>query len=430
MAGEALAGTGRAGGARYLDPKVAPPIEFAAGSLRAGISLPAGTPPITLAATVFNLEGQDHSSVYFPTLHPGTATYTVSLGGFCASTCRLVALRPSFASPSTKVTSDVHMTLRSLTASYSRSGAGRAGKQLSFGAGSPASWRAAPSAVSVSTKSGSRDVSFSLPGTYLGTQGILPSPADVPRPIPAVVTDQLASTDSPAPPDNTQSVPGLDGNAIDVAGEIEVPDLPRIGSDAALIDLTFAQLSQTGPAYPSYQVWMSSSAPASVIRRLEAEGVTITATQSAARLTSTESRGPLALAYTFMLFAAPGTAALASGAAAFALVSSSRRRREEMAALAVVGVTRRTVLTSVLTETGLVLATALVVGAAVGVGASDLALASLPEFAAGTSGVPIDRSAPWVAVAAVVGAFAVLFMITSAAVTYLVLSRHEGEDGR
>lgn len=420
--------------ARYLDPKVASPVEFAAGSLRAVITLPSGTPSISLAATVFNLAGQDHSSVYFPTLHPGTATYTVSLGGFCASTCRLVALRPSFASSSTEVTSDVHMTLRSLAASDSGPRRRGASRQLSFGAGSPASWRATPSAVSVSTRSGSRNVSFSLPGTYLGTQGILLSPADVPSPIPAVVTDQLASTDSPAPPDNSQSVPGLDGNAIDVAGEIQVPDLPRIGSDAALVDLTFAQLSQVGPAHPSYQVWMSSSAPASVIRRLEAEGVTVTSTQRAARLASRESRGPLALAYTFVLFAAPVAAALAAGAAAFALVSSSRRRREEMAALAVVGVTRRTVLASVLAETGLVLATTLAVGCAVGVGASDLALASLPEFAAGTSGVPIDHSAAWVAVVAVVGAFAALFAITSAVVTYLVLARRgredEGEGGR
>jgi len=93
----------------------------------------------------------------------------------------------------------------------------------------------------------------------------------------------------------------------------------------------------------------------------------------------------------------------------FVIVSDGRRRRNEIASLSMTGIPTRTLRRALLYENAVVLGVALVVGTIVGFVADSLALSSLPEFSAGSSGVPIatarTRSPPFFCA---VGALALL----------------------
>jgi ABC-type antimicrobial peptide transport system permease subunit len=150
-------------------------------------------------------------------------------------------------------------------------------------------------------------------------------------------------------------------------------------------------------------------------------GVTVRSSHSVQERVDALNKGPLALAYIFVLSCAPVAAVLAIGATAFALVATGRRRRRDLRALTVVGISRRTVVRSILLETGLVLGVALVLGTAVGVVASRLALSSLPQFPDGTGGVPISHVLPLRPLAVVVLALAVVFALITVTAPYVIL---------
>jgi hypothetical protein len=400
----------------YLSPATLPPIEFVGGSLRATIVLPPGAPSIDLSATVFNETSQDQSTIDMGTLRPGTGSYIGSLQGFCASTCRLVNLSPTAPSASPGARSTVHMTVETLAIGSP----GESWRNLPFGAGHPRSWSAVPAPAAVITRRATTGVSFSLPAQYLDTQAILLAPADVPNPVPAVVTDTFASVNAPAPPDDAQTVDGLDGGSFTAAGEIAVPALPEMGSDAALADLSFAQLLQTGPSHATFQVWLSGSAPPSIFDRLRALGVTVRSSRSAVERSALLDEGPLALAYRFVLYSSPVGGLLAIGAGAFGLLATGRRRRTDLRSLTVVGITQRTVVRSIVLESGIVLGVALLVGALAGVAATQQALSSLPEFPHGAGGVPLSDTLPLAQMFAVVVIMAIVLTLTAVTTTFLI----------
>jgi hypothetical protein len=85
---------------------------------------------------------------------------------------------------------------------------------------------------------------------------------------------------------------------------------------------------------------------------------------------------------------------------------------------------------ALLVENAMVLGVALVVGAAIGFATDSLAFTSLPEFAAGTGGLPISRAVP---ITPFLGAVAILALLLAGAVeltTRTVMrgnrARHDG----
>lgn len=402
---------------RYLTPTTTAPVAFTGASLGVTTTVSPGAPPLLLSATVFNETFQDEQTIVVGTLHPGTGTYFGRLDGFCDSTCRLVNLNPAATSIGAHAPAKVHLTVTMVAVTSARG----TSRDLAFGAGHPRSWTAYPSPVAVTTGDGTAGVSFALPTQYLNTQAVLLSPADVPNPIPSVVTDALAAVDAPTPPDATQTVENIDGGSLSVAGEIEAPTLPEIGTSAALVNLPFAQLSQIGLSQAVAQVWLGPGAPSSILHKLRASGVTVRSSESAQTRADALGKGPLALAYIFDLGCAPVAALLAIGATAFALLATGRRRRRDLRALTVVGITRRTVFRSILFETGLVLGVALVLGTVVGIVASRLALSSLPQFPDGTGGVPISHVLPLRPLAVTVLALAVIFALITVSAPFVIL---------
>ena len=71
------------------------------------------------------------------------------------------------------------------------------------------------------------------------------APADIPAALPTVLTTTAAAVDSPS--GGPSLIVGLDGASVKAHAIAEVPALPRVGDDAALVDLGMAQRVLSGP---------------------------------------------------------------------------------------------------------------------------------------------------------------------------------------
>ena len=143
--------------------------------------------------------------------------------------------------------------------------------------------------------------------------------------------------------------------------------MPRLGTSAVLVDLEYAdrQSTDTGLAITP-QVWLSARAPADVLDRLAARGLTVTEDRTAAQsLRQLDEQGP-ALALWFYVLAACLATALAAGALVLAAVVDRVRRVEDLSALRTQGLSRGAVSRATLwTYPALVLA-AVIAGLAIG----------------------------------------------------------------
>jgi ABC-type lipoprotein release transport system permease subunit len=182
-----------------------------------------------------------------------------------------------------------------------------------------------------------------------------------------------------------------------------------IGQNGTLVDLALAQRAIVSPEpYTSFQVWLSASASPTILRHLRADGIAIGPTTLASTRLSQLNHGGVALAYEIALLVSPIAALLAIGTMTFVIVSDGRRRRNEIASLSMTGIPTRTLRRALLYENAVVLGVALVVGTIVGFVADSLALSSLPEFSAGSGGVPIATAVPITPFFCAVGALALL----------------------
>jgi ABC-type antimicrobial peptide transport system permease subunit len=194
-----------------------------------------------------------------------------------------------------------------------------------------------------------------------------------------------------------------------------------------LVDFGLAQQAMTQGAgtLTKYQVWLTAGAPADMKARLAEQGVIVTSVVRAASFrTELDHTGP-AFAGGLFLVAAAAAALLAIGATVLAGLTTARRRAYELAALEAAGVPARTLRRATAIEQGLMLGIGLVVGVVAGVGGSALALPSTPFFVDDTIGPPSQHGLPLALLGMLVGALAVVFVLTSWVVARLV-SRQAG----
>jgi ABC-type antimicrobial peptide transport system permease subunit len=135
--------------------------------------------------------------------------------------------------------------------------------------------------------------------------------------------------------------------------------------------------------FATQQVWLSDTAPADAVQRLDRAGLQVVDTRTTAARRALLDRSAPALGLLLFAFAAAAAAVLAAGATAVALYLSGRRRSFELAAMLVVGAPRRSLVAAAVGEQLLVLGTALVLGVAGGLGAALLVLPAVPELPAG-----------------------------------------------
>jgi hypothetical protein len=369
--------------ASILNPPTEPPIYITGTALRATIDLTEPAPtPIALQANVFDETYQAMSIVDIGNLRPGLHSYTVPIPGDCNPTCRLVSMTPAWL-PDARHPSIGPAGVAFVLATLDAQARGRWSSV--GGVTNPAQWTA-PGAIGISRAAGG--LAFTLAAseyrsTFDDVQPVI-SVADTPAAIPVAFTDGLAQ---PANGTTTQ-IEGFDGNSINVVNRLNVPLLPGIGTSGTMVDISSAINSITSRAIDvSYQVWLASGAPSSIVDKLHAEGLVVLSSQSANVVANQLSHEGIALAYDLFIFAAIAAGVLAAASTLFAIRVAARRRSNELAALAAMGVARRTLMRAVLAESGIVLLAGILLGIIGGVVAVDLALPSVPELPS-TVGVP------------------------------------------
>jgi hypothetical protein len=395
--------------ARRLAPPEPAPAVVRGDTLRLDISTSAGTPPLTLYIDLFDEVNGTTSTVQLGPIVPGKRVYSAQLNGACPGTCRVVDMSPTWTNAHVRFPGTV---------------------RLGIGGFGTRAWKSNSAGVRIEHSPSLPGVVFDLPPQLVGHGGLLLSPASNEVRVPAIVTTGLEEHNPPTPPGNSISLVNLDGNPLNAAVIATVPTLPLVGTNGAMVDLRVAQRELTGPVTDSTdQVWLAHGASADILRRLQAMGVVIGATRRASTVRASLDRTGPALGYELMLIISPIAALLALGTIMFGIVADSRRRRGDLSALRVAGIRPRVVRRSLLLENVAVMATALVVGLAVGVGALALALPSLPEFVAGSDGLPVPTTVPLLAVGTAALALAIVFIVAVATTTWFALARRTPLEG-
>lgn len=330
-------------------------------------------------------------------LHPGAHSYSGTLSTSCPGGCRLVGVGlvpvPGRATPSS---GQIGLNLTRVTARSA------SGSEVSVPADlSAADWRATASGVR-DRRGPAGGVSFAIPAALLASYesalGALASPmasiADHPVNLPGVAGADALYGASQSGAATTVASQGIDGNTVSIDPVVSASALPRLGSDAVMVDLTLLDRTQVDPAEPgsSDEVWLGPRAPANALARLRAAGLRIASVQRAQSVFNGLQRTGPALAYDFMLFATIVALLAAAASTLGVLAASTRRRAGEFTALEVTGVRRAVLVRSLAIESAILAVTALFGAVAGAVGAA-MAIPSLPELS-GAAVAPLSYALP------------------------------------
>lgn len=389
-----LSAGGSARVSHLLVPKgLSPAVQLSGTELRMTVTATVNARPAPqLSADVIDEGSQTVYQVVFGSLTTGTSTYEASLAGMCPASCRLMDMAVAWSPPTVTPTKSGSAKLTIL--SFSELKGGR-WEPIHAGLQDPRRWvnPTGGAHLSTSPKGLTALVNLNPDGSPVEV-----SPHDVPPLLPAVLTTTLATYDST--PGSPPPIVGLDGGTVFGHAVGQVPALPRVGGDAALVDLEMAQRFLSGPlTYDTTEVWLSSSAPADIVSRLAARGISVVGVDSLeARGRASEHSG-INLAYTLFLIAGIAAAILAIGSASFALVASARGRDAELAAMRAIGISPSSLRRSVEAEQTLAIGTGVLFGTGAGLGAAALTLRSVPEFVRLAPGPPLELGLPAVLLA-------------------------------
>ena len=294
--------------ARALRPAAPEPVTVTGAALSLDLSatgLRAGK-PVSLAVVLSSLTGRGDVVLPLGDVRTGRHSYARTVP-VCQAGCRLNALQIT---ESTGV--------QGVTGRLVLHGLNPAGVTTPL---DPGHWRATAGGTLAAAPDGLRIDITTLNGL---PTGLLVQPGDTPYPLP-VITAGLGPT---------ESITGLDRRTLPTVTAQRIPAIPGAGTPATLIDLEYAdRVSIDGELTGRGQVWLSPRAPAGIVTRLEAAGLTIgTETRAAQVRRQLDEQGPaLALGY----YAIMGclAAALAAGALILAATVDRSRRIEDLTAL-------------------------------------------------------------------------------------------------
>jgi hypothetical protein len=233
--------------------------------------------------------------------------------------------------------------------------------------------------------------------------------ADHPVALPALVSDGV-------PEAGRTSSAGFGPRALALDPVAVASALPAGGSRGIVVDRTTALRAAQGSVSRRVEtVWVSADGVAEAPAQLEAAGVTVVGTSSAAELATVYGRQGPALALLLFLAGAGLAALLAGGGAALTLHLNGRRRTYELAAMVTLGLRRRTLLASLWLEQGLLVVFGVVVGTAAGIGAATSALPAIPEFSDSPTAPPLRYDLHLAPVLLSVGVATLVLALTIAA---------------
>jgi len=308
-------------------------------------------------------------AVQGPAVRQGAQQIVVPVS--CASGCRLVGLAFD------RNVLDLNTMTGSWSVSRIEGRSGATWTPLDAQLTVPHAWRAGRTQTS-----GHDDVRADANGvtdTFTADFGGWPSMelADLPRPLPVLLTTDATATTTTQPFVNDPL-----GRQVALQRVATLDRLPRLLSSGGWADLAAAR--DELPAFDRYgrwQVWLGKDAPRDALSRLRAAGLVPGRPDTVAKhVQSLRQQGP-ALALQLFLFASFACSALALAAAALALAAAGRRRSFEMAALLAVGVRRGSLLRACVVEQILLLGTGVVLGVVPGLIGAAIALPAVPEYA-------------------------------------------------
>jgi putative ABC transport system permease protein len=224
--------------------------------------------------------------------------------------------------------------------------------------------------------------------------------ADAPIPIPAVQAG--TSPDLTVAPGRTEQINGV---PMPVRITDALPILPAIGGSGLLVD--FETLQRTVPDEGGdsvFEVWLAPHAPAALITRLHADGLTIVGDDSIAAERARLSRQGPAAALRFQIVTGVVGLLLAAAALLVAAAGDRRSRAGELTAVRVQGLSRRSATAISYGGYAVLVGCALAAGLVAAACARAFAAVRVPAFVDDWSLVPVGRGlslAPMLVVAAV-----------------------------
>jgi putative ABC transport system permease protein len=408
---------------RLLSPPTAPTINLPAAPVRLTATAAVSGPSqpfrnLEVGLWTFNPQGGT-SIVDLGRLRPGAWSYGAALGDVCSGGCRLAGLglipAPGHNAPTSGT---VRFTVTHIST-------GAPATPLAFDR-FPRGWRSANASIQIRSGAGgglTLVVPASAIAIYTGAVGFatapMVSPADHPTVLPAAVTSEIEEINGIA----GVRIAGLDGNTLAVDSTVTATALPRVGANAAMVDLDLLSRSQVGPTIPDTadQVWLGPAAPSDAIARLQAAGLRIDRIETASAVLHQLDQSAPALADDFLLVATIVALLAAAASTLGALGANTRQRATELTALELTGVPRSVLARSLAWESAVLALTALF-GVAGGVLAAIMAIPSLPEL--GTQAlIPLQYGLPGGLVAAVSAAVVAVILLATAAVATVLVRR-------
>lgn len=199
--------------------------------------------------------------------------------------------------------------------------------------------------------------------------------------------------------------------------------LPRTGLSGALADLAVLdRLSRLTSPVGEPQVWLGAGADvAAVTSALEARGLSVTSVESLSeRRRQLDQEGP-ALALLLFLVAAAAALVLSVVAVSAVLHDAGRNRASELASLRVLGVGRRALVQASVREQIALLGVGLVLGAAAGAVAVQVALPRLPVAAEASGLAPAVLDPAWPLLGALLAGTALVVVVVAVVSARLVV---------
>ena len=409
---------------RALDPPTAPEVILPDAAIQVSATA-TGTSPaaaglgkLDLSLWVFSPQGGTTTLDLGP-LHAGAWTYRASPGNVCPTGCRLAGLGfvpgRRRTPPSAGV---IHVDVtRVATRLPSGAWATVAADLLPHG------WQPAASGVQAAVVPGA-GLSLTIPASIIGSfVGPAASPDDRPAVLPGAATDTVESLNGGTTSHAPVPSQGLDGNTLNVDPVVTTSALPRVGTNAVMVDLGLLGRSQTSPTspYATDEVWLGPAAPSDALARLQAGGLHVDSVETASAANRQLDRSGPALADDFLLVATIVALVAAAASILGALGATTRQRATELTALEVGGIHRRVLARSLAIESLVLVATALF-GIAAGVLAAVMAIPSLPELGS-PAVIPLQYGLPGGLLAAVSAAAVIAVLLATAIVTLILIRR-------
>ncbi|MGX6607132.1 FtsX-like permease family protein [Micromonosporaceae bacterium Da 78-11] len=393
-----------------LRPAAAEPIILAGQdlSLRATSTGIVAGRELKLNLAVSSMTGLGDTVVQLGELHEGPYDYGQRVG-ICRDGCRLNGIQLAVGSTVVGVTGRIVLTGLGTT-NPTRVAASAA--QLA----DPSRWRL-PDSGRLSAAPGGLQIDVDAPSGLPGGAWI--HPVDAPYPLPVADAGRTATAGV---------LTGLDGNTLPVTVIATLPAVPRIGVHATLVDLEYAdRLAVDGATALLPQVWLNPRAPADILDRLAAEGLTVLDdTRSAQVRRQLDEQGP-ALALWFYVLAGTLSVLLGAGALVLAAAVDRSRRVEDLSALRTQGLSRPMAGRATLWTYPVLVAIAAVVGALTALIAWGVTGWALPLAGLDPPDLPLPA---WPRVLALLGTTVAVFLVLALVATATGRDLHRRIDRR